>query len=238
MSIKSVLSGILPAKITRRILTIGRVVRYTRDSKTNQYIDVAVQMALDPGSYIRSTGYLDSKLSFEAFDNNGKPIPWMPYPITNFLSERIESHHRIFEYGSGFSTRFFSARAGAVRSVEYDGEWFGKVNDLLRDCPNAEVIFQEVGDAYPKVILRDDTTYHIVVVDGRMRVKCGINAVERLTQDGVIILDDSEREKYKPLVNFLSEMGFRSLTFSGLKPLGWQASQTTIFYKTENCLNI
>lgn len=51
------------------------------------------------------------------------PIPWFTYPAIEFLRDILSSEMRVFEYGSGFSTRFFNAHASEVVSVEHDEEW-------------------------------------------------------------------------------------------------------------------
>ena len=57
--------------------------------------------------------------------------PWLTFGAIQFLTSHIASTHRVFEYGSGGSTFFFSARAGSVVSVEHDVEWFRQVTDML-----------------------------------------------------------------------------------------------------------
>ena len=80
--------------------------------------------------------------------------------------------------------------------------------------------------------------FHLIIVDGRDRVNCCLQAVNALTDDGVIILDDSEREFYSPAIEFLKSNGFKELSFSGISPGLFYKKSTSIFYKAQNCLEI
>ena len=62
------------------------------------------------------------------------------------------------------------------------------------------------------------------------------SGLECLANDGVIILDDSNR--YEETTAFLEEGEFRKLVFKGLKPNGHSVYESTIFYRDDNCLNI
>lgn len=60
-----------------------------------------------------------------------------------------------------------------------------------------------------------------------------------MKEDGVLILDDSNRTYYHEIFNFYRKKGFKEITFSGLKPSDIEAYHTTLFYKSEkNCLGI
>jgi hypothetical protein len=80
--------------------------------------------------------------------------------------------------------------------------------------------------------------YDLIVVDGADRVNCLKQSVEALAPEGVMLLDDSEREAYGEGLAFVRGQGFRTLDFEGLKPIDCVAARTTIFYRRENCLGI
>jgi len=77
-----------------------------------------------------------------------------------------------------------------------------------------------------------------VIVDAEERVECVKVASQYLTEDGVIILDDSHRDYYKEAFDFAREQGFRKLDFKGQKPAGISEYWTTVFYRPDNCLGI
>jgi hypothetical protein len=191
-----------------------------------------------------SKGYLDTIGWFKAFDSNapvdenGNPIPWVTYSFIDFIKDRLKPEHAVFEFGSGNSTLFYAQRTGIVVSVEHDKEWFDKITQTKPD--NAEMIFCELhrdGD-YCRVPVRLGEAFDIIIVDGRDRVNCCIQAVEALSENGVIVLDDSERPDYKDGITYLLDRGFKQIAFSGISPGLFYYKTTTIFYKADNCLGI
>ena len=60
----------------------------------------------------------------------------MTYPSIPFLKDIISKDTKVFEYGSGFSTIFFSRIAGETVCVEHDKEW---VDHARNNAPAATV---------------------------------------------------------------------------------------------------
>ena len=189
-------------------------------------------------------GYLDSIGWFAAFDaqqavdGQGKAMPWVTYSFIDFIKGRINKSHNIFEYGSGNSTIFYAEKAATVTSVEHDKSWFNKVKGT--SPANADMIFCELqrdGEYARKAALLNKK-FEIIIVDGRDRVRCCKHGIEALTTNGVMILDDSEREVYNPARIFLKEQGFKEISFSGISPGLFYEKATSVFYKADNCLEI
>jgi hypothetical protein len=189
-------------------------------------------------------GYLDEVGWFNAFDSrspvdqDNNPIPWVTYSFIDFIKERLNSKHTIFEFGSGNSTYFYAKYAGKVVSVEHDKDWYDKI---IKSKPeNAELIFCELvrdGD-YCRTPLSLKEKFDIIIVDGRDRVNCCKQAVNALSANGIIVLDDSERDFYNEGINFLLANGFKHLSFTGISPGLFYRKSTSVFYKTDNCLGI
>lgn len=189
-------------------------------------------------------GYLDEIGWFHAFDSRSpvdqknNPIPWVTYSFIDFIQDRLIKKHTVFEFGSGNSTYFYAKHAGKVVSVEHDKDWYDKI---IKSKPeNTELIFCELvrdGD-YCRTPLRLKETFDIIIVDGRDRVNCCKQAVNALSANGVIVLDDSERDSYKEGIDFLLANGFKHLSFSGISPGLFYRKSTSVFYKTDNCLSI
>ncbi len=97
---------------------------------------------------------------------------------------------------------------------------------------------QTPGGYYSKISTKFDTEFDIIIVDGRDRVNCIVNAVGNLKEDGVIILDDPERKSYGDGIKLLINKGFKRIDFWGISPGLFYKKNTTIFYKTKNCLDI
>jgi hypothetical protein len=150
----------------------------------------------NPDSYLHLSGWMQSLSAKKPIDHNGKPIPWMNYPVVRILQERLTKDLNLFEFGSGYSTLFYAEKVRAVTSVEYDEKWLHIIKSQLPD--NVNIIFkqQDVDGDYCRVINSTGEKYDVVIVDGRDRVNCIKQSISALTSKGVILLDDSQRKRY------------------------------------------
>ncbi|HEU4458922.1 MAG TPA: hypothetical protein VFR90_07350 [Methylibium sp.] len=192
----------------------------------------------DESSYLHQTGWLRSLAEQRPVDAHGNPLPWMNYSVVRFLQERLHGELDLFEYGSGFSTGFYAERVRSVVSVEYDPGWVAQLRPTL--AANVELIEQpqDIDGDYCRTILRTGRRFDVVVVDGRDRVHCVEQAFRCLSERGVVLLDDSQRERYRPAFELAVAQGFAMLSFEGLKPTGQEIDRTTLFYRLGNCLGL
>lgn len=188
--------------------------------------------------YLNSIGWFTAFDKKQAVDGKGKALPWVTYSFIDFIKERINKTQHIFEYGSGSSTIFYAERAGSVTSVEHDKGWFDKVKNT--SPANAEMIFchLEKDGEYAKKATLLNKKFDIIIVDGRDRVNCCKYSVDALSEKGVLVLDDSEREVYDPARVLLKAQGFKEISFSGISPGLFYEKATSVFYKQDNCLDI
>jgi hypothetical protein len=195
-------------------------------------------LSFNSKGYLVKIGWFNAFESKSPVDDYHNPLPWVTYSFIDFIKERLNKKHRVFEFGSGNSTYFYSKLAGKVVSVEHDRSWYNK---LYKSIPeNADLYFSELvrdGD-YCRTPARIKEVFDIIIVDGRDRVNCCIQAVNSLSENGVVVLDDSERDMYKDGVSFLIENGFKHLSFSGISPGLFYRKTTSVFYKPNNCLDI
>jgi hypothetical protein len=59
-------------------------------------------------------------------------VPWITFDCTRWLDKRLSNDLKVFEYGSGGSTLYFSKKTGQVVSVEHDDKWFARVAEALK----------------------------------------------------------------------------------------------------------
>lgn len=188
-------------------------------------------------SALNDYGWFKSYHSKRSVDAHGDALPWYTYTFIAFLKPRIKPHFEVFEYGSGNSTKWYGARVKRILAVENDAEWIEIIKSSLP--ANAQVLHRTLGDAYIKAIGEQlDKKYHIIVVDGRNRVKCTDFASKFLTDDGVLILDNSERPFYQKAKDLMAERGFRRIDFYGMAPIVSHETCSTVFYRDRNCLGI
>jgi len=190
-------------------------------------------------SFLYQEGWMESKKLNYPCRADGTDLPWMNYSIISFLEERLKKNHSLFEFGSGYSTQFYSKYVKSVTSVEHEKEWFNLVSKKLP--PNVKLIFTEndVDGNYCQSISKTNEKYDVIVVDGKDRVNCVKQSINSLSDSGVLLLDDSNREEYKEAFDFLIQKGFRTLQFKGLKPGGnGGIDYSTLFYRSDNCFSI
>ncbi|WP_411895030.1 hypothetical protein [Winogradskyella sp. A2] len=206
-----------------------------------QKLKLGYQLTNYESSYLVQTGFIESTLNYDLKNQLGEYIPWMNYPVIEFLNKRIHNKLVVFEYGSGASTMFFAKRAKKIISIEYDKDWYKKIKkELFKKISNGQIHYHELNDSYPRAIdyHLNDQKCDVVVIDGRKRVKCAKRAFNYLSDIGVVIFDDTYRKCYKEGIDFYKKKGFRSIIFKGIKPTGFGTDQTTILYRDNNCLGI
>ncbi|MEM9836737.1 MAG: FkbM family methyltransferase [Bacteroidota bacterium] len=190
-------------------------------------------------SYLAEKGWNESAKRQKPVNADGQPIPWLTYSFIDFLAPRLTPTMRVFEYGSGNSTLWFSERVGGIVSVEHDKAWYEFIGQALRQRKNVTYHFRDlVADDYPATIKEQTHNFDIVLIDGRKRVACSYAAVERLSEDGIIIWDNADRSDYQEGYDMLRAKGFRRIDFKGLSPGMHFDSSTAVFYSQQKSLVI
>jgi len=176
-------------------------------------------------------------------------VPMMPFGAITWLRSYLRPGFSVFEYGSGGSTAFFAARVERLVSVEHDPEWHTRTAQRLGSLPQRECTYllqlpdegvnerfastderySEMNfesyvrtiDAYP------DQSFDLVVVDGRARNACVLQALPKVKPGGFLLLDDSYRAEYAVAMKALG--GFARTDFRGLAPYNTDLGQTSIW---------
>jgi len=191
-------------------------------------------------SYLVSIGWFRSYQSKLAVTGQDEPIPWMSYAFIDFITPRLRPEFVVLEYGSGNSSLFFAKRVANVVSVEHDRTWFAYMCERVPD--NVEIVYRalEVKDQYVQDCLNRGQVFDLAIIDGKERVACikQLLASAALSQQGVIVVDDAEREEYLEAYDLLAAKGFRRIDFSGIGPIVSVKKTTSLFYRNENVLGI
>jgi len=196
----------------------------------------ASALALYFNSGLQKNGWFHSLEKMMPIDKDGQPIPWFNYSAISFLDSRIDSDLNIFEYGSGNSTRWFAQRANHITSVEHDKDWSDLVKLKLPD--NATLQLKQSNTEYPEKIIETDERIDVVIIDGKWRNECVNIAINEVDDHAVIVLDNSNREEYKPAWDQLRGSGYKHVRFKGMAPLLRNQTVTAVFYKENNCLDL
>jgi hypothetical protein len=198
--------------------------------------DLLALYTLRKYGFLAQAGWFESWRTKRPIDAEGKPVPWMTYPCVSFLAPRVATWMEVFEFGCGSSTLWWADRVSKVVCCEHDSTWYAAMKSQVR--PNVQLELRNLDQGYVSFIEQFSRRFHVIVVDGRDRINCLKYSVGALTENGVLILDDSERSQYLPGIEFLLHQGFRRLDFEGPGPIVPDCSTTTIFYREQNCLNI
>lgn len=185
---------------------------------------------LVPGTnFFLESGWLESLRQAKPVDRSGAPIPWYTYPAIEFIEPRLRSGFRVFEYGSGWSTSWWSERVAEVFSVEHGAAWAALVEPRLQK--NARVVLRTEPDRYVGEIDACGGEFDVVIVDGEHRNQCARAAAARIKGSGAIVFDNSDRLSFADGVRYLSDAGWLRVDFFGLIPCYAYKNCTSIFFR-------
>jgi hypothetical protein len=201
-----------------------KVIDYILDIKTSRIL-----LAFKNNGYLLETGWLKSFKLKQPVDATGKPIPWTTYSFIRFIENHLNKEMSLFEYGSGNSTFFYAEHVKSLITVEHNKSWYEK---LIPKIPgNVKLILKDLDVNYENCINENEFMYDMIIIDGRRRNKCIEQSIKHIRPDGLIVLDDSEREKYKEGIEFLRNNNFKQIDFWGISPAYFQEKCTSIFFK-------
>jgi hypothetical protein len=185
-----------------------------------------------------------------------KPFPCYAFPAIQLLERELSSEHRVFEYGSGSSTLWYAQHVAEVVAVEHHPEWHALVAGDAP--ANVELILQEpmpvagagsssqgdgsdvsgfgssvlLGASFERYVKAiddyPDGHFHVVSVDGRARVACLERAVAKVSPGGLLILDNSQRDRYQPTLERLRERFPDVVSYYGNSPFQARPQHTTV----------
>ncbi len=182
-------------------------------------------------------GWKNSFLENFAQDSNHQPLPWMTYPFIEFISQKLQKNHEIFEFGCGSSTLFFAKRVKKIITLESDKKWLEimRIKALELALDNIEFVLIEDAQEnesyqnYVKNCCRQK--FDFIIVDSLKRFECSKNSFNCLKENGALILDDSERLNYQKIFEFMQQNGFKRQDFTGIAPGQFRLKNTSFFTK-------
>ncbi len=143
------------------------------------------------------------------------------------------SHVDVLEWGSGGSTVYFTnfLRNKGIsytwKSIEYNKIWYERISNAVKEDKNVKLFLFDVGNTENKqrytlmeeYIAHPATfgkKYDVILVDGRKRRKCLLEASKLLKPNGVVLLHDARRTFYHSAFSVFPDS--RMLLWTGL----WQ----------------
>jgi hypothetical protein len=168
--------------------------------------------------------------------------PWWPYSGIEWMAAALPRQARVFEYGGGGSTLWLEDRGAIVTVVEHDKEWHGQLAGVvgsdtrLFQPPTKTGSITSVAasghfDDYVAAIDGErNGSLDLAIVGGRARVDCVGRAMAKVKPGGLLLLDDTDRARYRPAVELLR--GWERHVFAGLKAGQHHPAQTSVWRRT------
>ena len=175
-------------------------------------------------------GWLRAWWKGKPVDANGEPIPWITYPAIEFLSQFDFSDASVFEWGSGFSTLWWSKRCRAIATVESNAPWIPYIRPLLPERVEFLTTSPDVEAEIEILRIHKRQTWDVIVIDnhGPFRWRCAEAATTHLAEGGIIILDNSDQ--CLKAANTLRMAGLTEIDFSGFIPGSGYGHTTSVFF--------
>jgi hypothetical protein len=188
---------------------------------------------LTPFVFSYQSGHINSSLKGRAVDKEGKPLPWYTYPAIELLGNKDFTGRSVVEFGAGQSTLWWSGRAEQVLSFEDDFLWYGWLKS--RVPANVRLMFTANGVADVDEHLSNQQ-FDVAVIDGLDRFACAQKALNVITNDGAIVLDNSDgfwgQNGSYPIIDLFRDHGFSRVDFYGHAPGVILPACTSIFFKS------
>lgn len=180
--------------------------------------------------------------------------PWFSFPSIDYLEQLISPDMHVLEFGCGYSTIWWAQRVRRVTAIERSSHWIADLNQALsmHAIANVDVIpfagfsgttEEEIQARCNSVQLEPtiqqyvlagqakSAQYDVIVVDDVFRNEAAVAAIPQLKPGGMLVLDDSERERYQPTLALFKRMGWSFASFHGATPYHFHEKQTTIWHK-------
>ncbi|MGB8021786.1 MAG: hypothetical protein WCF04_11210 [Candidatus Nanopelagicales bacterium] len=155
-------------------------------------------------------------------------LPWWTFHSAERVESFLVEHPgaRVFEWGSGASTIWLARRSGSVVTVEHDVRFADAVRGLVPPGAMVDVrmipLVEEPGAhparpgparppiagagdgpaAWPYVSVIDEVggTFDVIVIDGRARERCLVQAMPHLAVGGILVFDNVEQRRYRDAI--------------------------------------
>ena len=137
-------------------------------------------------------------------DALNKGEPWIVPDALVVLKDIVKPTWRVFEWGSGGSTVYWSRNCASVISIEHHENWMHRTAGMLEamECPDnwelqyvpedVTVDIEHFRD-YANAILAVEGNFDLIYIDGEAtsRKWCLEHALERVNPGGYLLLDNS-----------------------------------------------
>lgn len=244
---------------SRKVLT-SRYNDAFRQLKAEHAVELSIFSVLrDYWPWVKSMAFSNGPLE--------DALPWMPFVAIRHLETLLSPDSRVFEFGAGGSTIFFSTRVAQLVSVEHDRGWLTRTEEAMRTrelswksifappvtltkpiaISPSDLNSYTTSDAqfagksfhqYAKAIdFYPDRHFDVILIDGRSRPSCFLHSIPKIKSGGYIILDNAERLSYSAIEPLAREKGFSITEFWGAGPYNPYCWRTIFMQERKRVMN-
>jgi hypothetical protein len=216
-------------KILLTALTdLGYVAAMLRKEPIREMPALCYRLLRVSSALLFDSGYVNAMFRRESIDRDGNKMPWFTYPCLEYLRQLDLSAKNVFEWGSGNSTLFWADKCNDVTSVENDQTYYQKVKSCSRS--NVSLFLEVEPSKYVNKIAQCNKKFDIIVIDGPdWRLDCAQLAIQYLSDEGIIILDNSDG--FSETARFLGDQNLIQVDFNGFGPLCERPWVTSLFFE-------
>ncbi len=179
--------------------------------------------------------------------------PWTSPASIEIFDTILTKEMTGIEFGSGFSTIFFAERMKSFTSIEHYKGWYDKISEVFASRNDLSIDYKFIPPSnthtaqtpsfnqyFPEIVTQfqirneyfeyfeavssyPDEHFDFILVDGRARIECLLNSLPKLKKNGILVLDNSERNRYQIIFKHLEKWP-KVFTTTGL-------TDTTFWFK-------
>lgn len=189
--------------------------------------------------------------------------PWFAFSAIEFIKKNIRPDMKVFEYGSGGSTLFWSSHVSSVVSVEHEPFWYKKMKDKFEEMriknvtyilaePENDIQSENKDFANPNHYISSDAAFagknflsYVQQIDRFPNQSFDIIVVDGRARpscilhslsklkEGGYLVVDNSEREYYLSSFTLKEPEWNVMKFYGPVPYIYHFSETTIFQKKD-----
>jgi predicted O-methyltransferase YrrM len=161
--------------------------------------------------------YIKAKIRLLIFQKRRPNLPWLSLNSIDIIDQLIKTSDVGMEFGSGRSTAWLAGKCKNLTSIEHNKEWYTKVTQMTKHLGNIELLLLSAtkDSSIPEYISplhsKNDLSLDFILNDGKLRDLVALNAIAKLKNGGLLIIDNAERY-LKNTFNLPESIGFKSMT--------------------------
>lgn len=128
---------------------------------------------------------------WQTIDERSVKMPWYTRPCLEWLDKIDLTGKKVFEWGVGYSTKWYESRGAIVWGVDSSEQW-ATFAGATHEEDKAKYI-NEIND--PCLI---SIKFDIICIDGLYRDECTEHALNRIMKGGFIIIDNYKQPSVEP----------------------------------------